>query len=175
MPPAKKYVTPEVEIVHESAEERYCSAARRKKNLHRSQAEMTPYEHPFVHESRMSRSEIRRHGDNAINLARKLAKKKKWPSKPKDWKRPDLSGQTTFMDSKGLAGRGVVIEIRTCRDGEEFVILKKIFSKKKRDRRIAPFIAVPLYLCDLDATLKKQEKLAKKELTAAKRKKATKA
>ena len=120
---------------------RKCSASRMRHNDAASNALVTREMHPGVHYPRMWKACDVRKADNAINTARK----KSWPRKQRPPKLAGLPPPHTVRfienDGKTLA-MGEPMEMRHGR-GCDLVILKRCFAHRKRDKRVALFVAMP--------------------------------
>lgn len=127
--------------LHAQAVKRKCSASRARHNDAASNAVITRAEYAQVHYPRMGKAALVKKADNAINAARK----KTWRAAPRRKPpAPAVVSGVRYYEHDGVVQVGTPIEVRLGRKGaHDFVVLKRHFEHRKRDRRVACHVAVP--------------------------------
>lgn len=141
VPAPKATVKVKVTSLAAKAAPRKCSASRMRHNDGASNARVTREMHPGVHYPRMWKACDVRKADNAINTARKKAwPRKRRPAIPADRPPPNT---VRFLENDGTTpATGEPMEVRHGR-GCDLVVLKRCFAHRKRDKRVALFVAMP--------------------------------
>lgn len=135
-----------VAVFDPRAEKRTCSESQKRRNDAESNAVITRARHPVVHFPRMGKAHLVRKADNAVNAARK----KRWPAtRPRrrsDSDPPRSRAVVRYVEHNGVVEEGEPIELRRARGGRgrDFVVLKRRFAHRKRDKRVSLFVAVPI-------------------------------
>jgi len=127
-------------IIHRIAVERKCSEATRRRNEMASNADTTRDIYPRIFDFRMSRASVVREGDNAMVRATKDT----WPTRFATAGLVRRAGrELRYFEADGALRVGFPIEIRQRMNGATYWILRRKFPKRKRDKRLSQYVAVP--------------------------------